>query len=208
MQAVLLFVSYSHGYKKKLPTAVLAAKSQQTICEPSGTGYPLTSPLTSPWLINCHGSRISLETARTIRNQSLPLGSLWGSEEMIKRQSSKTVPTGWTGKWWSGWGILKGPDPNVKGKGKAVPLQARRVPESSGNLRFPDFVTTAQDGGRLSALRTGRLYPQKILLVLIPVRGWVDPRAIVRSEEFNVNEKFTDTSWNRSSDLPICSTAP
>ena len=95
-----------------------------------------------------------------------------------------------------------------KGKGKAVPLQAWTGPGGSRKLRFPYFLTTVQDGGRLSALSTGRLYPQEILLVLISVRGSVDPRAIVRSEGFYVNEKSADTIWDRTSDLPICSTAP
>ena len=41
---------------------------------------------------------------------------------------------------------------NIKGKGKAVPLQARSGPEGSRKLRFPDFMTTAQDGGNVVSL--------------------------------------------------------
>ena len=38
------------------------------------------------------------------------------------------------------------------GKKKAVPLQAWTGPEGSRKLRFPDFVTTAQDGGKVVSL--------------------------------------------------------
>ena len=34
-------------------------------------------------------------------------------------------------------------------KDKAVPLQAWSGPEGSRKLRFPDFMTTAQDGGKV-----------------------------------------------------------
>ena len=35
---------------------------------------------------------------------------------------------------------------------KAVPLQAWSGPEGSRKLRFPDFMTTAQDGGKVVSL--------------------------------------------------------
>jgi hypothetical protein len=37
-------------------------------------------------------------------------------------------------------------------KGKAVPLQAWSGPEGSRKLRFPDYMTTAQDGGKAVSL--------------------------------------------------------
>jgi hypothetical protein len=36
-----------------------------------------------------------------------------------------------------------------KGKGKSVPLQAWSHPEGSRKLKFPDYMTTAQDGGKV-----------------------------------------------------------
>jgi hypothetical protein len=43
-------------------------------------------------------------------------------------------------------------------KGKAVPLQAWCGPEGSRKFRFPDYMTTAQDGGNVVSINTGRLY--------------------------------------------------
>jgi len=54
-----------------------------------------------------------------------------------------------------------------------------RCPEGSRKLSFPDYVTMAKDGGKFVSLTHRPLF---MLLVLISVRGWVDPRAIVRLE--------------------------
>jgi len=45
--------------------------------------------------------------------------------------------------------------------GKSVPLQARRCPEGSRKLRFPDFMTTAQDGGKVVSLTHRPLLPPR-----------------------------------------------
>ena len=41
---------------------------------------------------------------------------------------------------------------HLKGKGRAVPLQAWSGPEGSRRLRFLDFMTTAQDGVKVVSL--------------------------------------------------------
>ena len=40
----------------------------------------------------------------------------------------------------------------ITGRGKAVPLQAWSGPEGSRKLRLPDFMTTAQYGGKVVSL--------------------------------------------------------
>jgi len=48
----------------------------------------------------------------------------------------------------------------VHGEGKAVPLQAWSGPEGSRKLRFPDFMKTAQDGGKVVSLTHRPPLPQ------------------------------------------------
>ena len=46
-----------------------------------------------------------------------------------------------------------------KVKSKAVPLQAWSGQEGSWKLKFPDFITTAQDGGKIVSLTHRLLLP-------------------------------------------------
>jgi hypothetical protein len=55
---------------------------------------------------------------------------------------------------------------------KSVPLQVWSGPEGSRKLRFPDFVTMAQDGGKFCHPYVLAAFTRKeMLLVLVSVRG-------------------------------------
>ena len=55
-------------------------------------------------------------------------------------------------------------------KGKAGPLQAWIGPEDSRKLRFPDFMTTALDSGKVLSLTTYQLKGKAV-----PLQAWSGP---------------------------------
>ena len=93
-------------------------------------------------------------------------------------------------------------------KGKLVPLHAWSGPEGSRKLRFLDFMTTAQEGCKVEGLtHQAHLPPGKptgthFCYRLSRPQGHSVIGRIMSMKNSN------DTIWDRTSDLPICSTAP
>jgi hypothetical protein len=93
-------------------------------------------------------------------------------------------------------------------KGKVNPLQAVegfRIARGWGSHIFRHSAHRCRQGCQPYA--PAAFYPPRKFLVLISVRDWVDPRAILRLEELGKLKKST-SSGNRTRDLPACSIVP
>jgi hypothetical protein len=102
--------------------------------------------------------------------------------------------------WWSEWRPEQGGGEYNLGikKGKAVPLQAWSGPEGSRKLRFRYFMTTAQDGGKISLIHRPPLPPVNT------------PGTHLNSATRRIMslKNSNDTNENRTCDMPVCSAVP
>jgi hypothetical protein len=95
-----------------------------------------------------------------------------------------------------------------KGKGKGFPLQDWSGPDCSRKLRFPDFMTTAQDGGKVvnlthrPPLPPGNTPGTHFCYRLSRPQGHSATGSIMSLKNSN------DTIGNRTRDLPVCSVQP
>jgi hypothetical protein len=75
---------------------------------------------------------------------------------------------------------------NINNKDKAMHVTGRGGPLGCEAARLPHFLDSQLiNGGEVSITRRPPLPPLKFL-VLISVRGWLDPRAIVRLEGYDI----------------------
>ena len=91
----------------------------------------------------------------------------------------------------------------VKGKGKAVPLQAWSGPEGSRKLRFPDFMPMAWDGGMVDSL-THR--PPLLCRKYSWPTFLLQTKCHSAAGKMKSTKNSNDTIRNRTHNLPACST--
>jgi hypothetical protein len=95
--------------------------------------------------------------------------------------------------------------PSVPSKGKVIPLQTLTGPEGSRRLRLPDFKTIGtRRWPRLSALRTGILYPPKEMFRLLICQRLSQPQGHRAAGRMTM-KNFNDTIWYRTRDALACS---
>ena len=91
---------------------------------------------------------------------------------------------------------------------KIIRITGPRCPEGSRKLRYPDYATMAQDGGKVVSLKHRLLLPPgntpstHFCYRLSRPQGHSAIGWIISMKNSN------DTIWKRTSDLPICSAAP
>jgi hypothetical protein len=133
----------------------------------------------------------------TVQSQSGGHGGLYSSNVQFQSWSTHRIIFGYRGfsspqgKWWDvNLDLVKPENSNYSNAHYSIQhLKVKQSHYRPGQvMKFPGgwgskiLRNRHMKVARLSAPRTGRLYLQVLFLVLISVRGWVDPKAIMRAE--------------------------